>query len=165
MFKRAQIFISHVTGHRNNHIAFQKTAEKIIKIAQLVCVDDQEELLITFDDGTVFSICDSADLYSETRSMKIDDDLSDLVGGHLVSIEVKNAPNIESKCGDTHEVQFLEIQTNKCSVTIASHVEHNGYYGGFNPKFYYYDDTNDLNTIRESMESDGVNVLLSSTMK
>ncbi len=42
---------------------------------------------------------------------------------------VKDAPNIADEYGE-HEVSFLEIETNKGQISVASHNEHNGYYGG-----------------------------------
>jgi hypothetical protein len=32
---------------------------------------------------------------------------------------------------DVHEVQFLVVTTSKGAITVATHVVHNGYYGGF----------------------------------
>ena len=33
--------------------------------------------------------------------------------------------------GEKHEVQFLEIKTDRGVLTMANHNEHNGWYGGF----------------------------------
>lgn len=64
--------------------------------------------------------------------MRTDDKFEDFIGATLVSMELKQAPNITSDddYGD-HEVQFLELMTSKGALTMASHNEHNGYYGGF----------------------------------
>ena len=48
----------------------------------------------------------------------------------LLALELKEAPSQENEWGE-HEVQFLEVTTSKGEFTMASHNEHNGYYGGF----------------------------------
>jgi hypothetical protein len=62
--------------------------------------------------------------------MQTDDEFKDFIGAKLLEIELKQAPDIEVEY-DTHEVQFLELMTSKGALTMASHNEHNGYYGGF----------------------------------
>ncbi len=70
--------------------------------------------------------------------MRTDDDLNDLIGGTLIAIEVRDASDIEQKKEegkleylDVLDLCFMEIKTDKYSVTFSNHVEHNGYYGGF----------------------------------
>ena len=48
----------------------------------------------------------------------------------MLGAEIKEAPSIPTEY-DEHEVQFLEVLTSKGGFTMASHNEHNGYYGGF----------------------------------
>ena len=62
--------------------------------------------------------------------MRTDDNLEDFVGAKLLGAEIKEAPNEPDKDGE-HEVEFLEVQTDRGVFTMASHNEHNGYYGGF----------------------------------
>jgi hypothetical protein len=39
---------------------------------------------------------------------------------------------LDSACNDVaHEVEFLEVLTDRDMVTFEAHNEHNGYYGGF----------------------------------
>lgn len=66
----------------------------------------------------------------EMRYMRTDDNVAGLVGARLVRVEEKEAPDMNDSSGD-HEVQFLEISTDRGHVLIANHNEHNGYYGGF----------------------------------
>jgi len=63
--------------------------------------------------------------------MRTDDDLTEFVGTKFLGVEIKEAPSIEGEYGEQHEVQFLEVKTDKGVFTMASHNEHNGYYGGF----------------------------------
>ncbi len=68
--------------------------------------------------------------------MVCDDDLTDLAGKELVSVEVNDARSsaMEEELPnsyDAHEVSFLEIKANDIVVGFHFHNEHNGYYGGF----------------------------------
>ncbi len=78
-------------------------------------------------------ISDEGQSCCEKRYMVIDDDLSSLVGQKLVSVEVKYTKSYSENDtdDDTHETAFLEIQGNSSSITVATHNEHNGFYGGF----------------------------------
>ena len=65
--------------------------------------------------------------------MQTDDILTDFLGSKFLGVTIKYAPNIVSDDEwIEHEVQFLEILTSKGSITLSTHNEHNGYYGGFN---------------------------------
>lgn len=88
------------------------------------------EIIFNDDTNTTIEIKDDGHNCCEHRYMTIDDDLKSLNGQKLVSIKVKNYENREVEY-DVHEVAFLEIQGDSSSITIATHNEHNGYYGGF----------------------------------
>ena len=85
-------------------------------------------LAIRFTDGKGLNIFDCACWSSEERYMDTDDDLSEVIGGVLYGIEIREAP-----CEDVwvHEVQFLVVKTSKGEVVLQNHNDHNGYYGGF----------------------------------
>lgn len=63
--------------------------------------------------------------------MQTDDDLAYYVGAELRNVEIKDGPTEDGEYGDTHEIQFLVVTTDKGEFTLSNHVEHNGYYGGF----------------------------------
>jgi hypothetical protein len=88
-------------------------------------------LRLTLDGAKKIDIWDDGQSCCETRYMTTDDDLSSLVGHKLTRIEVKPGPDAEGEYGECHEQVFVEVGTDKGSVTIANHNEHNGYYGGF----------------------------------
>jgi hypothetical protein len=90
-----------------------------------------DELHFVFADGTKMKLWDDGQSCCESRYMMTDDDLSIYSGTVLVSIEVRDAPDMEDEYGNMHEVQFLEVMTNNGCFTMATHNEHNGYYGGF----------------------------------
>lgn len=97
-------------------------------------LDDDDILRIRFTDGTTLALRDDGQGCCEYRYMRTDDDLSAFAGARFTGGEIKDAPDQDDGQGDVHEVQFLEIQTDRGVFTMASHNEHNGYYGGFSIK-------------------------------
>jgi len=91
---------------------------------------DDKSLFIDFTNCVKIRIFDDGQSCCESRYMRTDDDMRSLIGKTLVSIETKDAPDIEDEYG-VHQVVFLEIRTNDGWITISNHNEHNGYYGGF----------------------------------
>lgn len=93
---------------------------------------DEEDGFITIDfsDGTNLRVADEGQSCCENRYMRTDDDMQHFIGAKLTGLEIKEAPNEQDEYGD-HEVQFLEVQTDRGVFTMASHNEHNGYYCGF----------------------------------
>lgn len=90
------------------------------------------KLTLTFTDGVTIAVTDEGQSCCETRWITCDDDPAALNDSVLMAIAAKEGPNLPSQYGDdVHEQVFLEISTNKSSISLATHVEHNGYYGGF----------------------------------
>jgi hypothetical protein len=98
-------------------------------IAGLTLGDD-DALHFVFEDGSRVKLYDDGQSCCESRYMRTDDNLADYVGAKLLGAEIKEAPSIAAEY-DEHEVQFLEVRTDRGVFTMASHNEHNGYYGGF----------------------------------
>lgn len=94
------------------------------------CFQDGDQMRIIFEDGSKVSVYDCAQSCCEHRYMKCDDNPGDLIGQTLRSIEVKDVDYLDDT-GECHEVQFVEIATDKDFITMCNHNEHNGYYGGF----------------------------------
>jgi len=85
---------------------------------------------IKFTDGKEIAIWDDGQSCCEERYMMTDDKPGELEGGTFVKIDVKEVPDLEKEYG-MHECCFVEIVTDKCTVVLVNHNEHNGYYGGF----------------------------------
>ena len=104
------------------------------KVIKAISLDEEGDghLNLDFEDGTGVRIYDDGRSCCESRYMQTDDDLQVFVGATLTGCRVQDAPNIngEDDWGD-HEVQFLMVDTSKGTFSIATHNEHNGYYGGF----------------------------------
>jgi hypothetical protein len=94
------------------------------------------DLDIFFADGSRLYIVDDGHQCSESRYMTCDDDVSIHEGAKLVFVETRDVSDdydVEEDKGwdDVHDVEFLVVQTTKGVLTVATHNEHNGYYGGF----------------------------------
>lgn len=90
----------------------------------------EDALLFTFDDGYRMELYDAAQSCCEYRHLSSDDDLSYYVGAVLVSADVSESEETTEEYGATHEIAFLRVTTDRGIFTVASHNEHNGYYGG-----------------------------------
>lgn len=120
------VMLNSLGGNAETVKAFTSSLGKTITALSLA----DDELNFEFDDGTRLRIFDDGQSCCESRYMRTDDNLSDFIGAKLIDAELKPAPDIEDGYG-SHEVQFLEIKTDKGSFVMSSHNEHNGYYGGF----------------------------------
>jgi hypothetical protein len=92
--------------------------------------EDDGSLLLKFEDGISLFVEDHGRSCCETRYMDTDDDLRELVGEVFRGIEVADGPETLTS-GEPHETAFLRVKTDKSTVTVVTHNEHNGYYGGF----------------------------------
>jgi len=97
------------------------------RISTLELSDDA--LSFTFDDGYRMDLYDAAQSCCEARYLRTDDDLAYYIGAVLVSAEVSESEETTDDL-QTHEIAFLRVATDRGVITIASHNEHNGYYGG-----------------------------------
>lgn len=98
----------------------------------IVILELSEDILkFTFEDGTQLELWDNKGECCERRYMRTDDNLADYVGGHLLGIELRYAPDHEDESGDVHESQFLAVKTTKGQCVMSNHNVHNGYYDGF----------------------------------
>jgi hypothetical protein len=120
------VLVNRLFGDGRGREVFTSAIGKTIKEVSLV----NDGLHFTFEDGYRMRIFDDGQSCCEIRYMRTDDDLSYFVGAKLTGAEIKDAPNVPDEYGE-HEVQFLEIQTDRGVFTISNHNEHNGYYDGF----------------------------------
>jgi hypothetical protein len=99
---------------------------------------DGDALNMLFAEGTL-TIRDDGQSCCESRYMTTDDDLPSFVGAKLVAFDEAAGPNIEEEpdesgysYNDPHETMFVRLHTTAGTITLVTHNEHNGYYGGFN---------------------------------
>lgn len=121
------VMISRLSGNEKSVEAVLASVGK--EIVSVECVDNA--LRMHFTDGTGISLADDGQSCCESRYMKCDDDLAYFAGHKIVDYEQAAGPNAEGEHGDVHEIEFLRVKTDKGVISVANHVEHNGYYGGF----------------------------------
>jgi hypothetical protein len=122
------VMIGLLGGNEETVNAIKSSLGKKIKNVQL---EADDTLKFEFQDGSSLNIRDDGQSCCEHRYMTTDDDLSEYSGATLLDFELKNAPDQEDEWGEVHEVQFLDVKTDKGVFQMANHNEHNGYYGGF----------------------------------
>jgi len=118
----------HYLSGGSEHNASEFYGRRIVAAA--LSGNDPNGIELKFDDGTGIRVWDNGQSCCEHRYTTTDDDLSKIVGGVLRRIEAKDAPDVKDEYGE-HEQVFVEIGTDECFVTLVTHNEHNGYYGGF----------------------------------
>lgn len=98
-------------------------------------VIDDDTLKVEFSDGSKFTLRDAGQSCCEYRHLTCDDDPASLIGGCIVSMIEKPGPSLKEDDSYTeHDTMFLEVQSTNGFITMCTHNEHNGYYGGFSPK-------------------------------
>lgn len=91
-----------------------------------------DTLCVRFVGGGALRIRDDAQECCESRYVTTDDDLPSFVGAKVVSLEAAEGPDILcEEGGDAHETMFVKLETTAGTITLVTHNEHNGYYGGF----------------------------------
>ena len=100
------------------------------KIKKVWLDEEANKLKFEFNDKTCLEMYDAGQSCCEERYMRTDDDLTEFEDATLLDFELKDAPNAPHEYCD-HEIQFLDVKTDKGIFQLANHNEHNGYYGGF----------------------------------
>lgn len=110
----------------------EKYYGKRIKNAKLIEREGggEDSLQLEFEDGTGIDVWDNGQSCCESRYITCDDIPEDLIGGRLVKIEARDGGSEENEYGE-HETMFVEVATDRAFITLTTHNEHNGYYGGF----------------------------------
>lgn len=120
------VIIGMLGGNQETVSAIQQSLNKTIKEVKL----EGNILEMDFEDGTSLSIFDNGQTCCEHRYMVTADDLRTFAGAKFLNAETVPAPNEPNQYGE-HEVQFLNVTTSFGVFQMATHNEHNGYYGGF----------------------------------
>ena len=123
------VMIGTLFGNEDSVNAFKSAVGKVI--TKLNLGPESEGLMFEFSDGSTLRLYDDGQSCCEHRYMVTADRLADFIGAKLIGAEVKDGPTTPGEYSDEHEIAFLDVQTDKGVFQIASHNEHNGYYGGF----------------------------------
>ena len=123
------VMINELAGNEDSTNALKSVLNK--KIMRVYLDKEENALRFEFEDGTKFRIFDHGQNCCERRYMTTDDNLGEFKNAVFLDALIKDGPTTDDEHGEPHEVQFLEIRTNKGSFVMTNHNEHNGYYGGF----------------------------------
>lgn len=121
------VLINSLGGTEETAKAITEASGKVIQSCWL----NENKLNIQFADGACLRVWDDGQSCCETRYMRTDDELTSIEGEVFIGLERKDASNVTDEYGEVHEVQFLDVITDRSRVQISNHNEHNGYYGGF----------------------------------
>jgi hypothetical protein len=121
-------------GNADSVAAFALGKGQVIRALKLVH-DDPEGLVFDFENGYRMVLEDQGQSCCESRYLTCDDELAYHVGATLDDMEVREAAERAERAEETDyevkEICFLIVTTSKGKFTVASHNDHNGYYGGF----------------------------------
>jgi hypothetical protein len=86
--------------------------------------------------GKVFKIFDDGQGCCEHRYITTDDDLVSFTGAKMLGVRLGEYRDVSDTHDpddyvENHDASFLRIYTSKGVIVFETHVEHNGYYGGF----------------------------------
>jgi hypothetical protein len=91
-----------------------------------------DEIVITLGNGKTLRVWDSGQSCCESRYITSDADLTSYIGQTIRDFrQGEYKTTIESESGEEHDVQNFLIDTTEGTIDFVTHVEHNGYYGGF----------------------------------
>ena len=99
--------------------------------------DGDGALRIALADGRTLTLTDVGRSCCESRYMTCDDDLATFAGASLRDIELREGPDAEDDENEAHETMFVHVITDKGTIVVTTHNEHNGYYGGFWPRLTF----------------------------
>lgn len=99
------------------------------------------ELRMRFDGGGTLAIWDGGRSCCESRYLTTDDELESYVGARLQSFDISGVESTDDEDGDPHETVFVRLHTDAGTITLVTHNEHNGYYGGLDINAYYRSNT------------------------
>jgi|SRR5271154_196024 len=95
------------------------------------CKLTQQALEFEFDDCTKAIVFDGiGQACCEDRYLSCDENLDDFVGEQIINYEISEVQGTNDNEILCKEIMFCRIHTTSGTITLCSHVEHNGYYGG-----------------------------------
>jgi hypothetical protein len=127
------VMINMLAGNESTVHIIKSTIGKTIR--DIMLYDDAIHLTVEGEDGEVerIKLWDDGQSCCESRYMTCDADLPSYVGQKILDYELRDMPD-GSADYDYHEQQALVIRTTEGNIDFVTHVEHNGYYGGWSIK-------------------------------
>jgi hypothetical protein len=128
------VLVQRLRGDQDMVEAYQASMGKIINKVTL----EDNRINLWFTDGSCLKISDEGQSCCEKRYITTSDDLPYFSKTKLVDIKTSPGDSIEDEWSEFHEIMFLNVVTELGTVTFETHVEHNGYYGGFSMELRYF---------------------------
>ena len=106
---------------------------------------NREGLWIRTDAPGSVLLYDRGQTCYEDRYITIDDDLSEYIGATITGLEEREYRTVSDEGCYVHDAQTVVIHTDRGPLDLVTHVDHNGYYGGFDVCLRHFDasDTHD----------------------
>lgn len=120
------VMIGMLSGSEETKEAIQASRDKEIKSVKL----DDNALKFEFTDNSTLMVWDDGQSCCERRWMDTSDNLDEFYGSRLMGFTLKDGPSTDQEW-ESHDIQFLDVTTSKGVFQMATHNQHNGYYGGF----------------------------------
>lgn len=125
-------------GRKTNEALMEAIGRTItsVEIKDLDSKEDREReenqhIVIGLDNGKKLIIFDSGQSCCESRYITTDADLPSYIGKSIMGFRQGEYKGVEDDHGESHDCQSLLIDTSEGVIDFVTHVEHNGYYGGF----------------------------------
>jgi hypothetical protein len=126
------VMINMLSGDEESEPTVAGALGKVIRTIVLdEKVTEDGALVLTFTDGSVLCLLDAGRSCCESRYLTTDDDLPSFAGATFTGLEVLSGPDNEDDDYGVHETAFLHVRTDRGTIVVTTHNEHNGYYGGF----------------------------------
>lgn len=106
--------------------ALKATIDREIKSIRLT---PENEIIFELENGTL-TITDNGQSCCESRYITTDSDLPSYIGKKIVDFRLEPYVTGDGDY-DLHDTQVFKINTTEGVIDFVTHVEHNGYYGGF----------------------------------
>jgi hypothetical protein len=120
------VMIQMLGGNEESSKIVQESIGKKIKSLSL----DDNSLRFVFEDGSTMRLSDEGQSCCESRYLTFEGNLEDYVGAEFKMAKFRDEYDGNAEYNE-HEIQPVEIETDKGSFIVEHHNEHNGYYGGF----------------------------------
>ena len=127
------VMLSYLGGNEKTIAALEEAKGRRVLAVSLA--DDALRVHLT---GGALKIYDDGQSCCEARYITCDDDLGGCDWGTLVGVEQRGGAWEEGSSAECHETAFVVVTTSLRTITICTHNEHNGYYGGFALRAAWY---------------------------
>ena len=92
---------------------------------------EDDEIVVGLNNGSTLKLWDGGQSCCESRYITTDADLPSYVGKTIRGFELRDYDVKDEDEYNVHDAQALVILTSEGNIDFVTHVEHNGYYGGF----------------------------------